>query len=330
MSPARLILVGLALSLGTCWAQPVLEPEFRMNGKHLSGLFPEAQKQMQQSVVDIVHESQAVVLGTVVNANGIILTKASELPKEFTVRFDSGHELPPIGTFIDRRNDLALIQVSTNNLIPLAWTSSTHIDRGSWVSAPTVNQKLQVGICSAQRREIKRIGGVMGIMMSQQSDHGVAIQKVVPSSGANTAGLQPEDVITHINDKPVVKRQEVLDAVKAFDAGEVIRLKILRGEETLDVEVTLGHRSVVFEMFNRNQMMSGTTSKRRSGFKEVIQHDLFMEAASMGGPLMGIDGKAVGYNIAKANRVEIFSYTSEFIQGWLAEHLSDIKKPVAP
>jgi S1-C subfamily serine protease len=75
--------------------------------------------------------------------------------------------------------------------------------------------------------------------------------------------------------------------------------------------VKLGHRAAVFERKSRNQLMSGSTSRRRVGFSEIIQHDIPLEAEFMGGPVLGLNGKALGINIARANRAETYLLPSE-------------------
>ena len=59
----------------------------------------------------------------------------------------------------------------------------------------------------------------------------------------------------------------------------------------MDIRITLGHRSVGFDLFNRNLLMSGPVSKRRDHFPFVIQNDLPLEKEMMGG----------GYLVCKVN-----------------------------
>ena len=46
----------------------------------------------------------------------------------------------------------------------------------------------------------------------------------------------------------------------------------------------------------------------------VIQHDLPLPKEAMGGPLFNIDGECVGINIARVDRVTIYSLPSEIIK----------------
>jgi len=70
--------------------------------------------------------------------------------------------------------------------------------------------------------------------------------------------------------------------------------------------------------------MSGKVSVRRTGFKRVVQHEILLGPSDMGGPLFDLEGKLIGINIAKANRVEFFAIPAEEIQKILKEKAGEI------
>ena len=53
--------------------------------------------------------------------------------------------------------------------------------------------------------------------------------------------------------------------------------------------------------------MSGPVSKRKDNFEMIIQHDLPIGKESMGGPLFNLDGKCIGINIARVDRVSTYA-----------------------
>ena len=60
----------------------------------------------------------------------------------------------------------------------------------------------------------------------------------------------------------------------------------------------------------RNEQMSGgalSLSKRRDGFPRVIHHDTPLTKESVGGPLLNLEGKCIGMNIARASRVATYA-----------------------
>jgi glutaredoxin-like YruB-family protein len=62
---------------------------------------------------------------------------------------------------------------------------------------------------------------------------GAYIGKVTPGSPAARAGLQPGDVITQINVRPVNNASDVESAMNVVERGTTLRLTYLRGEKTL-------------------------------------------------------------------------------------------------
>ncbi len=69
---------------------------------------------------------------------------------------------------------------------------------------------------------------------------GALITGVYLSSPARTAGLEVNDVITAINGQNLDSRHELDFVLQQYQAGNQVMLKILRGQETLEVPVILG------------------------------------------------------------------------------------------
>ncbi|MFO1002849.1 MAG: M20/M25/M40 family metallo-hydrolase [Planctomycetaceae bacterium] len=76
--------------------------------------------------------------------------------------------------------------------------------------------------------------------ITASGDDGIVIRGVRPDSPASTAGLQTGDVVTTINDEDVKGYQTLVEKLTDSKAGDVLKLKVKRGQETLDVDVTLG------------------------------------------------------------------------------------------
>ena len=71
-------------------------------------------------------------------------------------------------------------------------------------------------------------------------DHGALIVSVTPNGAAAQAGLKPGDVIVQIGDKAVDDVPSLGDALVDKNAGEVVSVKVYRGNQQLAVNVTLG------------------------------------------------------------------------------------------
>ena len=97
--------------------------------------------------------------------------------------------------------------------------------------------------------------------------------------------------------------------------GSVVKLTYRRDKEEVTADVRLAVRGEMFnEHLSRNDEMSGNFSPRRSGFPRVMQHDILSSRTEQGGPLLVLDGRCVGMNIARANRAESFGIPVEDVK----------------
>jgi membrane-associated protease RseP (regulator of RpoE activity) len=71
------------------------------------------------------------------------------------------------------------------------------------------------------------------------SDQGVVVRQVVSGTPAATAGLQPGDVITRVDNQPITGLDQLRDAVQRAGAGKEVDLKIERGQQAMDLKARL-------------------------------------------------------------------------------------------
>jgi S1-C subfamily serine protease len=169
-----------------------------------------------------------------------------------------------------------------------------------------------VGIVSANIREIPAAGGAaLGVVLKQDTKK-LEIEEVNEKSGAREAGLQKDDVILEVEGKVVNTITALAEVLKDRKAGTTVKLTYRRAGEKHVVDVRLMAKGELFsEMANRNDMMSGDFSRRRSGFPRVLQHDILGNSTVTGGPVLDLDGRCLGMNIARANRAESFAIPVE-------------------
>lgn len=90
--------------------------------------------------------------------------------------------------------------------------------------------------------------GVAFIMLDEQSaaDYGVTVTEgalvtaVEAVSPANNAGVQVNDVIVSVDGEVLSVQRTLRDVIAQKSPGDVITLTVIRGEETLEIPVTLG------------------------------------------------------------------------------------------
>ncbi|MEJ2261924.1 MAG: trypsin-like peptidase domain-containing protein [Anaerolineales bacterium] len=76
-----------------------------------------------------------------------------------------------------------------------------------------------------------------------QETHGVVIINVASGSPADTAGLRPKDVITAVDGKALKTESALAEIEHSHKPGDKLSLTVIRGSQTLHIEVTLGATS---------------------------------------------------------------------------------------
>ena len=89
---------------------------------------------------------------------------------------------------------------------------------------------------------------VLGIGMAMMRGlRGVIVESVVAGSPAATAGIRIGDLITNLDGSEVTDGGELLQMLAKRQAGDEVKLGILRDRRKLDMNVTLKRRSELFE-----------------------------------------------------------------------------------
>jgi serine protease Do len=253
-------------------------------------------------------------LGTIVAADGYILTKASELRGELRARFKDGRELPATLIGIHDEHDLAMLKVEASDLIPVDWNKDSLPTLGTFlVTVGLADEPEAIGVVSATTRKIAGMPGILGVNL-EEGDGGPRIAQVLPKSGAEKAGLLADDIVLKVNEKEVKTREEMINYVRTFRAGNTLTLKIRRGGEEKEIRATLGSPASIPALRGAFQdELGGSLSERRGGFAEALQHDTVLEPHQCGGPVIDLDGKAVGVNIARAGRVASYALPARVV-----------------
>ncbi len=106
------------------------------------------------SVVVVLNAGVAVGLGTIVGAEGWVVTKASELPGRPTCRLPDGKVVSARVAGVDPAFDLALLSVPATDLKPVRWADDFNPPVGTLLAAVGTEQPLAVGVVSVPRRDL--------------------------------------------------------------------------------------------------------------------------------------------------------------------------------
>lgn len=309
------VFCGLILPLT---AQQSLESDFRTSGTAVVAAFETQRQVLQSSSAVMLDGRKEIAYGVVVSPDGHILTKASEIApvKSLSVTVDQTVYRDAKVLLVDPMWDVALVKIDAAGLIPVVFAETSALPQGSWVVANGATtrstRRLLAGIVSAKIREIPVAGGpALGVVLSSETKR-LVIEEVNEKSGAKEAGLQKGDVILSIEGKKVTKIEEIGEVLKDRKEGSKVKVTYRRKKAEHTVEVRLAAKADLFEeQKNRNDEMSGEYSPRRSGFPRVLQHDILGSRQVVGGPLLDLEGRCVGMNIARANRAENYAIPVE-------------------
>lgn len=299
-----------------------LSPLRYTTGREVRAAFRESMTPVSPIVVEVRAAGTRLAYGTVVDADGLVLTKASQLRnlRDLECRMQDGSRPSAKVVAMDRKYDVALLRVETKGLTAAKWSSSGELVRGDWLVTPGVRGVAKVGVVSVGPRRIVGVRGVLGVEI--HSDTEARVFAVRPNSGAAEAGVTSNDLITHIADRRVHSLNEIKAALYEYRAADVVKITVLRGAEKLDMEVTLGAESDIFFQMMGNQM-NGPLSRRRDDFSTAIQHDSLLEPNECGGPVLTLSGQVVGMNVARADRTASYMLPSEKVKEVIAKLMAE-------
>ena len=317
LNSAHASLACWAMIASSLVAQQSLETNFRTTGSAVVAAFEAQREVIQKSSAVIYDGRKEIAYGTVITAEGHIFTKASEIEGvgKIDVRVDKESYKNAKVLMTDPRWDVALLKIDAQGLVPVVYAQNSKLPRGSLVVVNGVTsrttRRVLAGIISADAREIPAEGGaVLGVTLKEVKS-GLEVLEVSKDSGADKAGVQVGDIITAAAGRSVKKIDELGQAIADMKVGADVRISLLRNQEKIEASVKLLARGDFFREVSRNDQMSGDFSNRRSGFPRVIQHDVLAASSTMGGPVLDLEGRAVGMNIARANRAETFAIPVE-------------------
>jgi serine protease Do len=327
--------VGLTLPRGLAQDRAgrvsTLTGDYRKNGAAVRNAFGFMSTSARHSVVQLAVDGTPVALGMIVDADGLVATKASELVAgKLTAKLANARTVDARILATDEDNDVALVRIEAKDLTAVHWRTDESAP-GEWVATQGLGAVPDaVGIVSGPPRKILPARALIGVSFGSEGET-TRVASLVPGAGAEKAGIRPGDVIVAVNGQVMKTRTELITTVREFPAGRVVQLQLQRGDEVIDTSVTLtGEAELNAAQATARGGRAGAgrggrggrggnfvgsgVSKRAEDFDLVLQHDTVLEPYECGGPLLDLHGRAVGLNIARAGRVASYALPAALVQ----------------
>lgn len=302
-----------------------------------------------RSTVEIISDGKTIALAMIVDQDGLLLTKRSDLlgpagPRRLACRLADGRLLVPRRLAESREHDLALLKLPAKGLPVPQWSKPGQPTVGQLVASlgPT-SQTLHCGVVGALRVKNPVTRGFLPVtgQPAPNGAVGMAFASLLPSHltiDEDLRGcLKAGDLITHLDDLPTPSaedfariRDQRLQAAE-LRPGDWLKLTVVRGGKTrhvflpvLDspIQITGRARHAAQGILSSAKSLLGPCecwSLRMNGFPDVFCHDGAIDSNRCGGPVVNGSGEVIGINIARADPVQTFAIPGDVVQQVIAK-----------
>ena len=274
------------------------------------------------SVVEVRSEQNDLVcLATVVSKDGLIVCKHSELPEKFfcVLPDESKYWARLIG--IHTEKDLALIRIAANHLQPIVFPNIESLNPGRLVASVGYDDSMvgfglvslpphDFGLKQAECPDCIDLGITVsafpffeGNDSESEVSSGLDVLRVNPRSAAESCGLLVGDLLQAVNGIELLDRDHLNSIASSIKIGQILSLRVFRDGNSVSLSAKINFASPTLH----DRWGGGPFSKRRFGFSSIIAHDSVVLPEHCGSPLVDLDGRVVGINIARSMRVATFA-----------------------
>jgi serine protease Do len=312
---------------GACWLVLLLiavaprggtaQDRWRELPRWMVDAFREVIREPMQSTVQVYCDGYRGALGAIVRSDGYIVTKDSELKGKIECQLATDPKKREAKIVArDSATDLAIVKIDAKDLPTVPWSQGDPPGVGSWLATPLLFQgPVSIGVVSVAVRKLPP-NPAMGIRLDS-TDNLARIAAVVPGLAADRAGLKEGDIVLKLDNESITSTSQLQQLIRSHYPGDKVTVIVQRDGRSVTTEVTLGSLADLLPRDERSEFqnkLGGDLSERRTGFPLAIQHDSVLRPSECGGPIVDLDGKVVGLNIARAGRVESYALPASVVR----------------
>ena len=277
--------------------------------------------QARESMLRVMDGKASCAYATVIDGAGHAVTKRSQLPlasagASVELEASDGRAFTGRVVATDPALDLAFLEIDRCTLPPIQWRINQPLVPGQALLTPRLGKSAPaLGFAAIESRQSERDPLSMpylGVRTEPATKEeceaahcgsAARVVEVVPDSGASDAGVALGDLILSIDGKELDGRMALRRVIMDHAPGDVVRVAIVRGEQRVELDATLRLRpSPDGKREGRRGNTMTPISGVSSGFGEVLAHDAIVWPEQCGGPVLDLDGHALGLNIARFDR----------------------------
>ena len=296
------------------------------------------------AVVAVLVDSRDACYGTLIDDEGHVLTKASELGnavRRVDVLLDDGQAVRARRLAEDRALDLAIVGIDPIDAVPVDFGNAPEPALGD--ALLTVGRGIAPLALGFRSLGPYASGGsdaagraFLGVTLRAPTDEeraripggiGQVVGDVVPGGTGAAAGLRPGDAVVRIDGVTLDTAEAAAAPLRARAPGDLVELQVAR-EGSIE---TMSVRLLRLPFMDPRHLNQGAeVSRRCTGFGEVIQHDAVVPAQNVGSPLVDSRGRVVGMNIARADRMKTYALPSRVVAPAVERMLGRIRAGDVP
>ncbi len=293
------------------------------------------------AVVTVIVDSRDACHGVFVDDEGHVLTKASELGngvRRIDVLLNDGLSVPGKVLAVDQALDLAVLGTGSGDATPVTFGAEAEPALGDAIvtvgrgMAPMALGFRSLGPYASGRSDAAS-RAILGVAMRPPDDAeraampggvGQVVAQVMPGSGAERAGIAAGDATIAVDGVRLEDAESAAVPLGTRAPGDEVRVEWAHAGERRVSQVRL-LRPPGMEV--RRMLSAGAElSRRATGFGEVIQHDGVVPAQSVGTPVLDSQGRVVGLNIARADRMKTYALPAKRVKASLDAMLARIAR----
>ena len=155
---------------------------------------------------------------------------------------------------------------------------------------------------------------------------GVQVSEITRDSAAHQAGLLNGDIIAKFNQQPMTTVTDLVNFIRLRQPGDEIEIEYFRDgslNRTTAVLASYEASSRQADQFKMMNRLGAIPSRRARNFPMVFQHDAPLFPEDCGGPIVDLEGRVLGVNIAREGRASSYAIPSYFLKTVLSKLLRE-------